>query len=188
MANYIYMLNPKMSEVLVPWVLEPYLPRILRPFNYEWGVAPFPSAGPGLDNVTWVGFDALVIPRGARHPHEAFEFIAFVNRQDEMEKLCSLHCKNSPLRQVSDDFIRSHPNPYIDVFQQLARSPNARWLPEIEIWPEVDAELTNMAQEVYLQTGPPEKQPKTIDILRATQDRLQAEYDRYRQSQEMSHR
>ena len=61
------------------------------------GGGPFPSAVPGLEDVTFADFDALVIPQGARHKQEAFEFIAYVNRQDVMEKLCKLHCKNSPL-------------------------------------------------------------------------------------------
>src|SRR5262245_6781415 len=47
MANFIYNLRPGMSEVLVPKVLEPLLPRFARPFNYDWGVAPFPTDVPG---------------------------------------------------------------------------------------------------------------------------------------------
>ena len=33
--------------------------------------------------------------------------------------------------------IKNHPNPYIEVFQKLSASPNARALPPVEIWPEV---------------------------------------------------
>ena len=51
--------------------------------------------------------------------------MAYVNRQDVTEKLNRLHCKNSPLRIVSEDFLNDHPNPYIRVFQRLAASPNA---------------------------------------------------------------
>ena len=43
MANYIRNLAPDMSQVLVPFCLEPFLPRIVRPFNYEWAAAPFPA-------------------------------------------------------------------------------------------------------------------------------------------------
>jgi len=65
------------------------------------------------------GLDILVIPRGAKHKRQAFEFLAFVQRQDEMEKLCALHCKPSPLVRVSDEFNRNHLNPYIDIFERL---------------------------------------------------------------------
>ena len=47
----------------------------------------FPSAAAGLTDVTYCGFDTLVIPKGSRHKKEAFAFIAFVNRQNVMEKL-----------------------------------------------------------------------------------------------------
>jgi hypothetical protein len=57
-----------------------------------------------------------MIPRGSKHPREAFEFIAYVQRQDVMEKLCQSHCKNSPLATQSDDWVFTHPNPFIDVF------------------------------------------------------------------------
>jgi hypothetical protein len=52
-----------------------------RRTNYEWAAAPFPSAVPGMKDVAHCPFDVLVIPRGARHPKEAFEFIAYVNRR-----------------------------------------------------------------------------------------------------------
>ena len=81
MANYIAHLKPAFSEVKVPiarqWELKD------RRSNTVWGVAPFPTAVPGLTNVSYNSFDALMIPSGARHPKEAFEFMAFVNRQDE---------------------------------------------------------------------------------------------------------
>jgi multiple sugar transport system substrate-binding protein len=156
MANFIYSRQPKL----------------------QWAVAPFPSAVPGLEDVTYVSFDALTIPRGARHKREAFEFIAYVNRQDVMEKLCKLHCKNSPLARVSDDFLNNHPNPYIKVFERLANSPNAMPCPQIPIMPEVLAELTNLAQQVSrLQVEP---EPALAEIGA----RMQAKYDLFVQQQQ----
>ena len=66
---------------------EPLLPRAVRPFNYHWAAAPFPTDVPGLEDVTTADCDVMVIPRGAAHPREAFEFIAFVQRQAVMERL-----------------------------------------------------------------------------------------------------
>jgi multiple sugar transport system substrate-binding protein len=148
MANYIEELNPSMNRWKMSKADERRLPYDQRKQNYEWGVAPFPSAVPGATDVSYVAFDALVIPRGCPHKKEAFEFIAFVNRQDEMEKLCSLHCKNSPLAKVSQSFIDNHPNPYIDVFERLARSPNARPTPQCPISREVVDELNVVALDV----------------------------------------
>ena len=76
MANFIHIQSPSM--------------------DHDWAAAPFPSAVPGSEIGHLCPFDALMIPWMAAH-REAFEFIAYVNRQDVMEKLCMLHCKNSPL-------------------------------------------------------------------------------------------
>jgi ABC-type glycerol-3-phosphate transport system substrate-binding protein len=177
MANYIYNLKPSMSTV--KWSREEEMKKPLaeRLENYEWAVAPFPSTVPGK-LVSYCGFDTLVIPRGSKHPHEAFEFIAYVNRQDVMEKLNKLHCKNSPLAKVSDDFLNHHPNPYIKVFEDLANSPDAFTLPKIGIWPEVGAELDQIAQKMTLKLD----DPKTA--LAEAQQRLQEKYDRYLEMQQ----
>jgi maltose-binding protein MalE len=110
-----------------------------------------------LDDIAFCSCDLLVIPRGSKHKQEAFEFMAFVNRQDVMQRLCAMHCKNSPLAKVSPSFVDHHPNPYIDVFEKLATSPNAFTLPRIPIWPQISNELTVAAQKCYvLEQTPPE--------------------------------
>jgi len=161
-----------------PWMAK-YISRFNPDMADDWAAAPFPSAVEGLENVSYCPFDVLMIPRGAKHKREAFEFIAYVNRQDVMERLCSMHCKNSPLRKVSDKFIADHPNPYIEVFQNLASSENARGTPQMPIWSEVLDELNVAAQRVYLMEGEPEQ------ILRETQTRLQSKYDRYMERQKL---
>ena len=174
MANYIYDLKPSMSEALVPYCLERYLPRVARPFNYKWDVAPFPSAVPGLNGVTYDSFDVLVIPRGSHHKREAFEFLAYVNRQDVQEKLCSMHCKNSVLASYSRDYIRTNPNPYIEMFEKLAASPNARGTPTVPIYPLAEDEIKQAAQTAALQLDVPVEQ-----CLQETQDRLTQKLDQF---------
>jgi multiple sugar transport system substrate-binding protein len=178
MANYIENLKPSMNRWKMSKEEEKRLPLEKRRANYEWAAAPFPSAVPGQKNVTYAGFDVLVIPRGARHQKEAFEFIAYVNQQGPMEKLCSMHCKNSPLRQSSESFKLNHPNPYIDVFEELASSPNAYGIPPVPIWPEVVEEMGVAAQRVYLLEMTPEA------AMRQSQTRLQQKYDAFRAIQE----
>jgi multiple sugar transport system substrate-binding protein len=128
---------------------------------------PFPSNIPALKDVTFCGSDLLTIPRGAKHPREAFEFIAYVNRQDVMEKLALLHCKISPLAKVSPDFLAHHTNPYIAIFDHLAASPNAHSSPPIPIMPEVGEEMSNFVQKLALLEVTPE------EGLREVQDHLQ---------------
>lgn len=171
MANYIALQKPQMSTVRWPLDVELTKPLAERLTNYEWAAAPFPTAVPGLKDVSYCGFDALAIPRGAKHKNEAFEFIAYVQRQDVMERLCKLHCKNSPLRNVSDDFLNHHPNPYISVFEDLANSPNAHAAPELPILPEVLSEMDNLVQQLVLLEVTPQQG------LALAQERLQAKYD-----------
>jgi multiple sugar transport system substrate-binding protein len=177
MANYFEHQKPAFQRLL--WSREEAMSKPLeeRRKNFTWAAAAFPSAVPGLDDVTYACFDAMVIPRQARHPKEAFEFIAYVNQQEVMERLCTFHCKNSPLAKVSDHFLQHHPNPYIDVFDRLAASPNAHGIPQIPIWPEVVDEITAMSQRLILL----ETDPKTA--LQYAQDRLQSSYDDYLEKQ-----
>jgi ABC-type glycerol-3-phosphate transport system substrate-binding protein len=171
MANYIAHLKPEFSEVKVPidrqWELKD------RTTNVVWGVAPFPTDVPGLTDVSYNGFDALMIPSGARHPAEAFEFMAFVNRQDEAEKLNILHCKDIQLRKVSDSFYEKHPNPYIRVFEDLAASTNAKCVPICPIWPEISQALVDTAQQVSLEPIDP------AQALHQAQLRMEGEFDRF---------
>jgi len=154
-------------------------PAIERRQYCQWAVAPFPSAVPGLEKVAFCSLDLLVIPRGSRHKREAFEFIAFVNRQDVMEHLCSMHCKNSPLAKVSGQFIDRHPNPYIQIFEDLADSPNAFALPPVPIWPEVNNELTVAAQKCYLLEQTP------AEALRVAEERSGESWDYFKQVQRL---
>ena len=181
MANFIYKQNPHMSTLLWPKEQELQMPLNERMKNYSWAVAPFPSAVPGLEDVTYASFDALAIPRGARHKREAFEFIAWLNEQPHMEELCMLHCKNSPLARVSENFLTHHPNPYVGIFERLARSPNARAVPQIPIMPEVLSELTNLSQQVSLLQVDP------AQALAKLQVKLQADYDEFVAHQKSRH-
>ena len=116
-----------------PWIYN--FIKNFAPPDFEWGVAAFPSAlGDGLKDVTMVETDALVIPAGAKHPAEAFEFIRYVSSQGPMEKLCLAQRKFSPLRECSPAFFQNHPNPYIGRFLELAKSPNAHFIPQLTTW------------------------------------------------------
>jgi ABC-type glycerol-3-phosphate transport system substrate-binding protein len=147
----------------------------------KWAAAPFPSADPKLQLVTYCNCDVLVIPRGARHKDEAFEFIAFVNRPAEMEKLANLHCKISPLAKVSDDFLTHHRNPYIRVFDSLAASPNAHPTEPVPILNEVNDEMNNFVQRLAILAVTPEQG------LADMQNRLQKKYDDFAAEQRKRH-
>lgn len=147
----------------------------------KWAASPFPypSTRPDRKDTTFVDMDVLVIPRGAKHPKEAFEFIRFVQEQKNMEKLCLSHQKNSPLRKVSDDFWKRHGNPYIRLFDRLAYSKNAVNTPRIGIWPEYQSEINNAFDEIALNRKTPQ------DALDAVVARMQPKLDQYLRRLEM---
>jgi len=123
--------------------------KIYQP-NIKWFAVPFPypSDRPELAGHSILAQDVLVIPRGAKHPSEAFEFIKFVQGQEVMEGLCSSHGKNSPLAKVSDKFFATHPNKAIRLFDKLARSKQALFPPRTGFFIQLSGELNNSFQEV----------------------------------------
>lgn len=141
----------------------------------EWSAAPFPypSDHPELKNMTFVDEDVLVIPRGSKHPDEAFEFIKFVQSQKGMELLCMGQRKHTPLVEVSEEFLKNHPNPYIKLFAELPRGNATFFPPPVGIWPEYQAELNNAFDEI----AQCKETPK--EILDRVQVRIQPKLDAY---------
>ncbi len=179
MANYIRKLKPTMSGATEPIDIERARPLAERLPKYEWAVIPFPTDRADRGNVTYCPFDALAIPRGAKNKREAFEFIAYVQRQDIHEQLNMSHCKNSALVNVSDEFMDHHPNPYIRVFEDLARSPNAQGVYKVPINGVMGEEITTLIQQiVMLQIDP-------ATGLAAAQERLQEKLDRFNARQRL---
>ncbi len=108
----------------------------------EWGAAPFPAAVAGLENVAMVECDSICIPVGARHPDEAFEFMQYLCSQEGLELLNMGHKKFTPLKEVSPAFLAGHPNPHIELFIELAKSPHAFYAPVMSTWYEYNDEIT----------------------------------------------
>jgi ABC-type glycerol-3-phosphate transport system substrate-binding protein len=141
----------------------------------DWAAAPFPSYEGKLKDVAYVEADVLVIPKGARHPDEAFKFMSFVNSQEGMELLCKLQRKFSPLKEVSPDFYKGHKNPYIKMFRRLAASPNAFIKPKIVIWQEYEREMS-FASEL-IRDLKEEVEEALEDVTKAMQRRLDRELE-----------
>jgi ABC-type glycerol-3-phosphate transport system substrate-binding protein len=141
--------------------------------DLEWGAAPFPSEDPErLPDVTIAESDVLVIPRGARHVREAFDFIRYVNSQGPMEKLNRGQLKFSPLAVISASFVTNHPNPHIQLFIDLARSAHAQTVPRTSVWTRYSEEMRVATDRVLsLQATP-------AQALADVQARMQPRFDR----------
>ncbi len=156
--------------------IDKYSPQMEKPVR-EWAAAPFPypTDRPDLKGVTFADEDVLVIPRGARHPAEAFEFIAFVQSQKGMEMLCMGQRKNSPLVKVSEEFLKNHPNPFVRLFSEQPRGKNVITAPQIGIWPEYQSEMNNAFDEVVLMH---KTAKQALDYVQA---RMQPKFKEYRE-------
>ncbi len=154
----------------------PWLPNFIANYapDIEWGITAFPAVAGVADDapMTVVISDMLVIPKGAKHPREAFAFIRYLQRQDVAEKLALGQRKFTALRHVSPDFIAHHPNPAIKFFVELSRSPNARTMPRLAIWRDYDIEMQVAAMSVRYLLKTPE------EALAEVQQRVQWRYDR----------
>lgn len=107
-----------------------------------------------------------------RPPRSLTELDAMAERLTIMEKLNLAQLKFSPLAELSASFVTSHPNPCIQLFIDLARSPNARTVPRTSIWTAYNEELRVAADRVLaLQATPAE-------ALHEVQRRMQPKFDR----------
>ncbi len=147
--------------------IDKYAPEI------EWGAAPFPhpEGRPDIARTSIVEEDVVIIPRGAKHPDEAFEFLAFLASTQGSEILNMGQRKFTPLLDVTPEFLQKHPNPEIEVFIDLAHSPNAVTTPPLSIWNEYMDELTNAFDEIWLCRKTPE------EALGQVRERIQKRLD-----------
>lgn len=122
--------NPLFTGRVAMMINGPWLPRFMEQYApaLEYNVCPLPvtmDSASQTDPPTLVDSDILIIPRGASHPMEAFEFIAYVNQQDVSEKLNIAQSKMVPLKTRSEEFYNTHPNPFIDRFYSSAEGEGA---------------------------------------------------------------
>lgn len=122
----------------------------------EYGVAPFPYPAdrPDLAGHTFVDVDNIVIPTGARHPREAFEFIRFLATPEGAELLANGQGKFSPLRAVTPGFYQQHKHPYLQLFVDLSYGPSTFGQPKLQIWRELSAEMGNAFTKIWLDEQP----------------------------------
>ena len=169
--------NAFMSEKVAMELQGVWMANFIETYNadLDWAAAPFPYPAdrPDLAGLTFADEDILVIPVGAKHPDEAFEFIKFVQSRRGMEMLCLLQQKHSPLAEASPEFYANHPNPYIEMFTELPKNASVVTPPKIAIWPEYQAELINAFDEIFINGMEPRV------ALGIVKKRMQPALDRY---------
>lgn len=146
--------DPFISERAAMIVQGPWVANFIREYNpsLDYFAAPGPIE-PGLPDPEqprgMLEADVIMIPRGCPHPEEAYEFLKFTQRQDVQEKLCSMHCKPSPFRTVSEEFKATHPNRAVAVFDAIAKSPRVSVLPQTSAWERFSDETTSAFDAIW---------------------------------------
>jgi len=144
----------------------------------QWGAAPFPVKYSKQYGISHAEADVLAIPRGARHPKEAFEFMKYVIAQGPMEKLCIGQRKFSPLMKVSKAFYAMNPHPALRLFADVARNPLTFGFPQLTFWEEFLDEMNFAFQKIWMLEVTPEQ--AMADVKRKMQKRLDRELRRLR--------
>jgi ABC-type glycerol-3-phosphate transport system substrate-binding protein len=131
--------DPFLAERVAMIVQGPWIANFIRRFapDLDYGCVPVPVRADLLDPSRPAGMleaDVVMIPRGAAQPEAAYAFLRYLQRRDVQERLARLHCKGSPLREVSPSFGRDHPNPYVGVHDAIAASPRVTIAPPTRVW------------------------------------------------------
>jgi ABC-type glycerol-3-phosphate transport system substrate-binding protein len=131
--------DPFLSGRAALIVQGPWMANFARRYapGLDYAVAPMPVADDVYDETRPAGLleaDVVGVPRGAPHPEEAFEFVAFLQRPDVQAELCLEHGKPSPLLRVPPDFEARHVNPFVAVHAAIVQSRGASVLPRHRAW------------------------------------------------------
>lgn len=147
----------------------PFLANVIETFapEFDYGATPFPVEASLLDPARPIALleaDVLCVPKGAKHPGEAFEFIAFTQRQSEAESLARAHAKPSPLVDSGEAFFAGHPNRYAAMHTDLVRSERAFPKPPTRVWPQYEAEFNSTIDALWELRVTPEEALETIRV------------------------
>ncbi|MBN2451789.1 MAG: ABC transporter substrate-binding protein [Lentisphaeria bacterium] len=116
--------------------------------HLRFGVAPFPALAGLPGPVSYLDADVIAIPRGCKHPEEAWRFVCFAQREG-LEILCRLQGKHMPVREPPELFRQGHPNLELDVFERVAASPHSFIRPRLGIWQEYQDELGRAFDHIW---------------------------------------
>jgi len=168
--------DPFISGRVAMIVQGPWLANFANRYNpaLDYAAAPLPVDEAIYNQNEPVGMleaDVLVIPRGAKQPEAAFQFVAYTQTQEVQEQLAREHTKSSPLARCSPAFFDGHANKYVRVHDAITKSPRVQILPQTAVWKSY-AHLTEGAFDAAW------KGANVREICIAVQQRAQAMMDR----------
>lgn len=163
--------DPYISGRVSMIVQGPWIANFIRLYapDLDYAATPVPVEASICDPDRPAGMveaDILVIPRGCRHPEEAFAFVKWMQRPEVQGRLASEHAKSSPMNVVPAGFYENHPNRYVKVHEAITRSERVQILPQTRVWQQY-ADMTLGAFQSIWQGAAP------APILRDVETRVQ---------------
>ncbi|MBP8638428.1 MAG: ABC transporter substrate-binding protein [Dictyoglomi bacterium] len=140
----------------------------------EFGVALPPVQRPAKYGTNYVYADTNIIPKGSKHPNEAFKFMEYLYREDVMSEITKGFYTFSPIKvqNQNQNYLKTHENPNIEALFKMAVSPNAFFEPRTPAWSFFMTELGNARESIVQLKAEPEAALKEAEV------RIQAEVDR----------
>jgi ABC-type glycerol-3-phosphate transport system substrate-binding protein len=106
--------------------------KLLRVSDLKWKPAAFPTAG--KKPAALIVADVLSIPKDAKHPEGAAEFIRYATQPQQIERLALGQGKISPLKHWSDDYLSNHRNPHLKTLQHILSEAQLFHDPWVQGW------------------------------------------------------
>jgi ABC-type glycerol-3-phosphate transport system substrate-binding protein len=132
--------------------------------DLQWGIGtiPIPTGG---QKANYGGGHAWVIPKGAAHPDEAFEFIEYMHTT-ENQMIAALGDNNVPARisvAESDEFLDGEPTDRTELRRLMVEEvANAKWVPIVPGFSEIIASNQRAFDEVMRKVTTPEQAVATM--------------------------
>ncbi len=130
----------------------------------HYGVVPLPTPEDGLQDAGWINGNFFIIPRGAKQPAGAWEFmkfwVGFDGKQDQAAKTCASGGWIPVSKTVTETKSFQNyllENPLFSEFVKLAASPNQFPTPVIPAAPFYLREVNSAVQDVMYRGADPKK-------------------------------
>lgn len=125
------------------------------------------TAFPGkVKDATYLSVNALAIPRNAPHKKEALIFAQWLLKPENVEYLALDQKQFTPYKTHSESFFKEHENEFIRTFIELAKSPNAKFMPQVNYLTRYKKEIKSAYDKVI------RKQKTARESLDELQERM----------------
>ncbi|MEW6227875.1 MAG: ABC transporter substrate-binding protein [Bacillota bacterium] len=117
--------------------------------HLNYGVAPYPAPPGGRKNVAWVNGSFWAIPKGAKHPQEAWKFLSWLISPEVSAEWCATINNIPPMRRaIKLQVFANTVTPEFQVFLDLLEKGHTFTIPSLPVGQYFTNELWNSVGQV----------------------------------------